>query len=97
MLDFLRSANISDFAVNYIEDNFSNVELAALVDNSNECLKIISYFRRIGIIQIDNLLMYETYIFLKLYNRVMDSLSKYDISTFVNDVNDDYVCIENYI
>lgn len=97
MLDFLKNANISDATISYINNNFSSNDIMALSDNSDECLKIISYFRKIGLNKIEELLINETYIFLKLYNRVIDKLSKYDIVSLVNDVNEDYTCIEKYM
>lgn len=97
MLDFLKNANISDATISYINNNFSSNDIIALSDNSDECLKIISYFRKIGLTRIEDLLINETYIFLKLYNRLIDKLSKYDIVSLVNDVNEDYTCIEKYM
>ena len=97
MLDFLKGTNISNDTINYIKSNFSKNDIMALSDNRDECLRIISYFENIGIIKIDDLLIYETYIFLKLYNRVIDKLSNYNIKTFIEDVNEDYINIEKYM
>ena len=97
MLDFLKKENISEITINYLEENSSSNDIMALRDNNYECLKIISYFKEIGITNIDELLMYETYIFLKLSARVVDKLSECDIDIFVNEVNEDYTNIEKYI
>lgn len=97
MLDFLKEGNIKDETIKYIDDNFSNNDIMALCDNREECLKIISMLDKIGIINVDDLLINETYIFLKLANRVYDKLIKYDIVSVVNEVNEDYIAIEKYI
>ena len=97
MLDFLKVANISDTTIDYMYNNFSSNDIMSLSDNANECLKIILYLNTLGIIPIEDLLVNETYIFLKLYNRVENTLSKYDILTLVDDINNDYTTIEKYI
>ena len=97
MLDFLKKANISDATIRYINENFSSNNIMALSDNSEECLKIISYFRKIGINNIDNLLIDETYIFLKLFDIVTNKFSEYNLNILVNDINEDYMNIEKYI
>lgn len=97
MLDFLKEGNISDKTIRYINDHFSSNDIMALCANCEECLKIINMFKKIGIINIDELLINETYIFLKLSNRVYDKLFKNDIVSLVNEVNEDYTSIENYI
>ncbi len=97
MLDFLKMLNISDDTINYINDNFSNNDIMALYDNSNECIQTITYFRKIGLTVIEELLIYEPYIFLKLFNEVIEHISKYDIISLVDDVNGDYTHIEKYI
>ena len=97
MLDFLKVAKISDTTIDYMYNNFSSNDIMSLSDNANECLKIILYLKTLGIIPIEDLLVNETYIFLKLYNRVENTLSKYDILTLVDDINNDYTTIEKYI
>lgn len=97
MLDFLKEANITDTTINYIYNNFSSNDIMALSDNATECLKIMLYLKTIGITTIEDLLVNETYIFLKLYNRVVYTLSKQNILTLVDDINNDYTAIEKYI
>ena len=97
MLDFLKNASISDSTITYLNSNLSSNDIMALSDNSDECLKIIFYLRNIGITIVEDLLINETSVFLKTYNRVIATLSKYDINILINDVNEDYTNIEKYI
>ena len=97
MLDFLKEADISDATIDYILNNFSNNDLMSLVDNEEECLKTISLLRKLGIENIEDLLMYESYVFMKLSNRVLEEMSKYDISQIVLEINDDYSYIEKIV
>lgn len=97
MLDFLKDANISYTTINYINNNFSSNDIIALADNQDECIKTISLFKELGFKNIEELLINETYIFLKLSNKISDKLSRYDISTLIDDVNEDYTYIEKII
>ena len=97
MLDFLQKENISKETIDIIYNRLDSNVITALIDNKEECLKIINYLKNIGINNIEDLLIYETYIFLKLSGRVKDSLKKHDLNTLVNDINEDYSMIENYI
>lgn len=97
MLDFLKDANISYTIINYINNNFSSNDIIALADNQDECIKTISLFKELGFKNIEELLINETYIFLKLSNKISDKLSRYDISTLIDDVNEDYTYIEKII
>ena len=97
MLDFLKKANISDSTIDYIKETFPSSTVANLEDSQEECLKTISLFRKLGIKEIEELLKYETYIFVKLTNEIADRLSKYNIKEVVEEINEDYVSIEKYI
>lgn len=97
MLDFLRDLNISYETINYMNDTLSTNEIMALKDNKKECLKIIALFNGMGIDNVEDLLINETYIFLKTSNRVFNELSKHDIKEIIKEVNEDYASIEDYI
>ena len=97
MLDFLQKENISNETINLIYNKLPSNVITALIDNKEECLKIINLLKNIGINNIEDLLINETYIFLKLSGRVKDSLKNHDVNTLVNDINEDYSMIENYI
>lgn len=97
ILDFLKKVNISDQTINYLKENLNVNILDALNDNQTEVLKIISLFKTIGLIPIEELLMYESHIFLKSSKRVYSELLKYDIPTIVDEINEDYFLIENYL
>ena len=97
MLSFLKEASISDDTIEEILTNFPYDIVIALDNNKKECLKIIELFKKIGITNIEDLLIYESYIFLKSYNRITDKLANCVVSKFVEEVNDDYAYIEKLI
>ena len=97
MLDFLQKENISNETIDIIYNKLPSNVIETLIDNEEECLKIIKLLKSIGIKNIEDLLIYETYIFLKLSGRVADSIKEHDINTLVNDINEDYSSVENYI
>ena len=97
MLDFLQKENISKETIDIIYNRLDSNVIASLIDNEEECIKIINLLKDIGINNIEDLLMYETYIFLKQSGRVKDSLKEHDLNTIVNDINEDYSMVEKYI
>ena len=97
MLDFLQKENISKETIDIIYNRLDSNVITSLIDNEEECIKIINLLKDIGINNIEDLLMYETYIFLKQSGRVKDSLKEHDLNTIVNDINEDYSMVEKYI
>lgn len=96
MIEFLKDANISENTINLIEkqngDNIYN-----LYCNEYECLRIIDYFRNIGITKIDELLINEIEVFYKMYIDVVEEFSKYNINNLVNSINNNYKIIEQVL
>lgn len=93
MLDFLKECGISDTTINLLNQKYP-AELFDLNCNKKEIIKIIDYFRNIGINNIDELLIYETMIFYKTFDFIKDKFSKYDFLDLVSKINDNYEEIE---
>ena len=95
MIDFLKTAGISEEVINTMyEMNEDNV-LYNLSCIQDDCLKIIEYLKELGIQNIDELLLYELNIFYLEYDEIVKKISKFNIPVFVNLINNDYVVIEN--
>ena len=97
MLDFLNKAGISEETIKYMNENFSGNDKIALFDNQKECLKTILLLKNLKIINIEDLLRYEAYIFLKSSDDIYYKLSKNDLTKVVEEINNDYAIIEEYI
>lgn len=97
MIEFLKEANISDDIIDLIKQNNSDNAIYTLYCNQDECMKIISYFHKIGINSINELLINEIEIFYKIASDVIKEFSKYDINALVNVLNKNYHIIEEII
>ena len=61
----------------------------------DDCLKIINYLKELGIINIDELLLYELNLFYLDFEDVVKKFSKFNIPVFVDLINNDFTAIEN--
>ena len=95
MIDFLKDINIDSDIINKIVNNNNDSSLFEIVNNQEECIKIIEYLRKIGITCINELLIYEIDLFKKDLDYIIKKISKFNIPVFVNIVNDEYTAIEN--
>lgn len=91
MIEFLITAGISNETINLIKKNNSSNDLYNLYCNQDECLKIIDYLRKIGIKNIDKLLINEIQIFYNIASDVSQKIT----SGIVEEINNDYTFIEN--
>lgn len=94
MIDFLKKENISDDVIKKIEENNNQSSLYDLSLNEDNCLKIIKYLKDLGVSNIDLLLINEMDVFLLTFNEFVRKLKKFNISNFVQVINNDYVAIE---
>ena len=94
MIDFLKKENISDDVIKKIEENNNQSSLYDLSLNEDNCLKIIKYLKDVGVLNIDLLLINEMDVFLLTFNEFVRKLKKFNISNFVQVINNDYVAIE---
>ena len=97
MVDFLKKVGVSDETINYINKNFSTDSISALSDNEEECINIITLLKTMGIINIEDLLIYETYIFYKSSDEIYYELSKHNLPDIAKEIINDYSKIEEYI
>ena len=97
MLNFLKDCGISDDVVKDLEYTYSPENIYNLDSNEFEVIKIIEYFRKIGIEYIDELLVHNLEIFLCKFNYIVDKFNRYEIDQVVKMINDDYMLINNII
>lgn len=87
MIDFLIISGIKSQTIEKIKENSSNVY--DLQVNKEECIKIITFLRLIGINDIDGLLLNSLGLFLKTKDEVVELFYKYNIQQLVNAINQD--------
>jgi len=95
MIDFLKKANISDIFNSKMKEEYSDSTLFDLSCNEEDCLKIINYLKEIGILNINDLLIYRIDVFKLSLEELVKKFSKFNIPLFVNLINDDFVAIDN--
>lgn len=97
MLNFLKDCGISDDVIKDLEYTYSPENIYNLDSNEFEVIKIIEYFRKIGIEYIDELLVHNLEVFLCKFSYIVDKFNKYKIDDVVKMINDDYMLIDNII
>lgn len=95
MIDFLRDANISETTIEKLYNEYNSSTIFDLSCNEDDCVKIINYFRELGILNIEELLLYEIDVFKMNFLKLVKKFSNFNIPLFVNTINDDYVAIEH--
>ena len=94
MIDFLNEC-VDINTINEIKNNNNENILSDIECNKEDCLKIINYFKELGITCIDNLLIYELDVFKYPFDEIIKKFGKFNIPMFVSVINDDYAAIEN--
>ena len=92
MTDFLVIAGISIDTINDLKENKDL--LFELYSNKSEFIAICNYLRKIGIKDIDGLVLYKPYMFLETESSISYCFGKFDIKDIVNNVNDDILNID---
>lgn len=92
MTDFLVISGISVDTINILKDN-DNL-LFELYSNKEEVISICNYLRKIGIKDIDNILLYKPTMFLETESSVNYYFSNSKIDDIVNKINEDYTNID---
>lgn len=95
MIDFLKKVGISEKTINEIYEQNEESVLYNLFCIQDECVKIISYFKELGITNIDELLLYEINLFYLDFEDIVKKFSKFNIPAFVDLINNDFTAIEN--
>lgn len=94
MIDFLEKCNLRKNTLNILESHPGIFDLNC---NQEECIKIIDYFRKIGISRIDELLLNKMEIFYKSLYEIEEIFLKYNIDDLVDNINDNYQFIDEII
>ena len=89
MIDFLIECGIDHDTLEVMNGKYPT-ELFDLSCNKKEIFKIIEYLRSIGINNIDELLIYETWLFYKTFDFVKGAISRFDIFELVARINDNH-------
>ena len=79
MLDFLIDCGIEDGVIKDLKKTYSDGNIYNLNNNEFEVVKIIDYFREIGIEYIDELLIFNLEVFLCKFDEVFEKFNRYDI------------------
>ncbi len=92
-MDFLIDLNIKKDTIENIKKlKGNNIEID-IKSNKEEITNIINYFKKLGINNIDELLIYELDTFFQDYDYIKENIT----SNTVEQINDDYTYIENLI
>ena len=76
MMDFLKKVDINDDTIKKLNEELEDFTLSNLKSNEQNCLGIILYLKKIGIKNIDDLLIYKTDWFLYTTKRFIDKFNK---------------------
>jgi len=95
MIDFLKEIEIEEEIINEIKKYNNDASIFDLSCNEEDCLKIINYLKEIGILNINDLLIYRIDVFKLSLEELVKKFSKFNIPLFVNLINDDFVTIDN--
>ena len=81
-------------SINEINVKLDNTILYNLNCNMKNVLEIINYLRSIGIINIKDLIIYKTDLFLDNKDDIINLFSKFNIDDIVNKINNNYEVID---
>lgn len=97
MLNFLLECNIDENVIKDIENTYYDGVIYNLNCNEYEIVKIIDYFRKIGIEYINELLVFNIKVFLCSFDEIVNRFSKYNIDEIVKSINEDYMTINDIL
>ena len=86
MIDFLIISGIKKQTIDKIKEESLNVYDLSI--NKEECIKIITYLKIIGLKNIDEILLNNIGLFLKTKDEIVELFSKQDINHLVNLINE---------
>ena len=87
-MDFLKKVDINDDTIKKLNEELEDFTLSNLKSNEQNCLGIILYLKKIGIKNIDDLLIYKTDWFLYTTKRFIDKFNKRK-DELINKINND--------
>lgn len=94
MIDNIDKININNEVKEKMINNLSNDILVSLSLNYILVNQNIAYLESIGIKNIDLLLLNREYLFLNDTNYIKESIGRFNLSSFVQLINDDYTIID---
>lgn len=92
MIDFLMICGVKKQTIDKIKENPSNVYDLSV--NKEECVKIITYLKLIGIKNIDELLLNRLGLFFKTKEEVSQMLINHDLNKMVELINNDSLNVD---
>ena len=92
--NFLKDLGFGESIEEKIVENSSIQMYESLILNEYECIKIISFLRKMGIKCIKELIIYKTELFLNTLDEVVVKFNNVD-STIIDKINKNYLYIEN--
>lgn len=92
MIDFLEDY-VSFDTMKKMENLFPS-QLFNLNCNQKECIKIIDFFKELGINNIDDLLVNRIELFFETRKDLEDRFLRYNVPTLVEKINNDYMEID---
>lgn len=88
-MDFLIDNGISKDVIVEIEDYNDDSLVYNFICNEANAVKVLEYFKSIGIEAINRLLVYKLEVFLIDYKSIVKAFNNYDVSVLVQLINDD--------
>ena len=88
-MDFLIDEKIAVETINNIEDNNEMGLIYSFICHRKNAVKVLRYFKEIGIDSIDRLLVYKLEIFLVDIEKIKRAFNEYDVSILVQLINED--------
>lgn len=88
-MDFLIDNGISKDVIIEIEDYNDDSLVYNFICNEANAVKVLEYFKSIGIEAINRLLIYKLEVFLIDYKSIVKAFNNYDVSVLVQFINDD--------
>ena len=88
-MDFLIDNGISKDVIVQIEDYNDDSIIYNFICNEANAVKVLEYFKSIGIEAINRLLIYKLEVFLIDYKSIVKAFNNYDVSVLVQLINDD--------
>ncbi len=88
-MDFLIDNGISRNIIVEIENYNDDSLVYNFICNEANVIKVLEYFKSIGIVAINRLLIYKLEVFLIDYKKIIKAFNNYDVSVLVQLINDD--------
>lgn len=88
-MDFLIDNGISKDVIVEIEDYNDDSLVYNFICNEANAVKVLEYFKSIGIEAINRFLIYKLEVFLIDYKSIVKAFNNYDVSVLVQLINDD--------